>query len=350
MNDVSEDRRRIYLLKEGMKLDSRNYENVFCLFTLWFKACDASRIKYCVNVLVEWKKRGAKIEEVMKNMESLSKDQESDPDETIGMMEMIITSASIDAKTTKENACREILKCKAIDIVTEVLRKVEVLIDRNPSVPLSLPDPLKQLQYLPSMDFLVIKITIPEHYQAYKSILLMKLAQIVCESLEESRIVTSYKDNLAAVITNSIYIKTADSGVEGVIKGMELEEQSCLIALGRQSSIVSNNQWSASNKYINSHLQREFGDFLVQPLLSGNDDATSTTTRAIKEDYGLGKTSKTYHCCQESSTGKCMTVHVNIKQIILLLVITFMHFYIFFLFISDLTSIIVGCITTCPEH
>ena len=305
-NDVSEDHRRIHLLKERIKLDSRNHENVFYLFTLWFKACDASRIKYCVSVLVEWKKRGAKIEELLKNIESLSKDQESDPDERIAMMELIITSTSIDAKTTKENACREILKCKAIDIVTEVLRKVEILIDRNPSVPLSLPDPIKQLQYLPSMDFLVIKITMPEHYQSYKSILLMKLAQIVCEGLEESRIVTSYKDNLAAVTTNSIYIKTADSAVEGFIKGMELEKRSCLIALGRQSSIVPNSQWSASNKYINSHLQREFDDFLVQPLLLGGDDTTPTTMTVIKEDKTLGKTSKTYHCCQESSTGKCM--------------------------------------------
>ena len=329
--EVSEDHRQKYLLKERLELDLRNDGKVFCLFTLWFKACDASRIRRCVSVLVEWKKRGAKIEEVMKNMESFSKDQGSDPDERIALMEMIITSPSIDAKTAKENACREILKCKAIDIVTEVLRKVEVLIDRNLSAPLSLPDPIKQLQYLPNMDFLVIKITMPQHYQTYKNILLMKLAQIVCEALEESKIVTSYKDNLAAVITNSIYIKTADSTVEGVIKGMELEEQSCLIALGRQSSMVSNSQWSASYKYISSHLQREFDDFLVQPLLLGSDDTALTTAIAIKEDKTLAKTSKVYHCCQESSTGQYMTCQYQTN---LLLVITFMLFYINFSFFS----------------
>ena len=274
-------------------------------FTLCCVIRDAPQVKQTALIIVMGNKAEGKLEGLL-NMES-AKDLNKLPCETdgsSGFIEMIITSPSID-NAAKENACREVFKYSAIDIMTLVLKNEQLLIDRSPSMCPSLPDPINQLKYLRKMDFIVIKTTTPKRYQACKWFLQMKQTQVLCKSIEESQAVVPSEENLVIAMRNFVYVKTNENAIEAVVKEMEVEKGSYLVILGRQSSLISNDLWFNVQETLKANLKNEFGNchgFQLQEVLPRNEDFV--TTNAMEDTKSHEKSGKTHHCCQESSSGK----------------------------------------------
>lgn len=282
-----------------------NHDLAFQNFTLCCVIRDVAQVKQTALTLVMGNKAEGKLEGLL-NMES-AKDLNKLPCETdgsSGFIEMIISSSSVDI-AAKENACREVFKYSAIDIMTLVLKNEQVLIDRSPSIGPSLPDPINQLNYLRKMDFTVIKTMTPKRYHACKWFLQMKQAQVLCKSIEESQIVVPSVENLVVAMRNSVYIKTNENAIEAVVKEMEVEKGSYLIILGRQSSLISNDLWLNVQKTLKANLKNEFGNchgFQLQQVLPRNEDFV--TTDPIEDTKCHEKSGKIHHCCQETSSGK----------------------------------------------
>ena len=284
-------------------ISSVHYGRIFSHFTLCCLATDTVRVKQVSKML----SNGETSFMVLLNQDSAKDEPTKLEVHTDGcvMIEMIITSSSIDV-STKESACREILKYCAIDLVIPVLKNEQLLTDLNPSnsVPLSLPDPVKQLQYLRKMDFAVMKITIPKRYQTCKWLLRMKQAQVTCVCIENCGIVVNSTNNLAMSMSKFVYIKSTENIIEGVIKETEVEEGSYLIILGRQSNWISDDLWRNFTGRLKTNLDNEFREcdgFLVQQLLPQSD---STVTYVDEGKKKHEKSMKMYHFCQESSSGK----------------------------------------------
>ena len=288
---------------------SIHHGRIFSLFTLCCLSTDAVRVKLIAKML----SNGETSLVVLLNQDS-AKDEETRLEvhtDGFDIIEMIINSLSVDV-ATKESACREILKNCAIDLVLPVLKNEQLLTDLNPSISvhLSLPDPLKQLQYLRKMDFVVIKITTPKRYQKCKWLLRMKQGQVVCVSIENCGIVGTSPNNLAISMSSFVYVKSTENTIEGVIKEIEGEEGSYLIILGRQSSWISDDLWRNFIGRLKTNLDNEFKEcdgFLVQQLLPQSD---STITYLDEGKKRHEQSMKMCHFCQESSSGKYNPVFI----------------------------------------
>ena len=201
-------------------------------------------------------------------------------DQTLALVERMIVSPTT-FHWSKQNGCREIMKHMAIDIKL-LLLDCQLLTDHDPTIVPSLPDPVKQMEYLPKTNFLSWKICIPESHKRVGSMVVIKSIQVICKSVKESLVLPGQcqQENVVVMVEKGGYVKTENNLVEGVVKEMEVEP-ACLVVIGHQTDMFSIEQWN--------EFSLKFEENLIAALLCHNNESIFEIQRVISNDKLVSK-------------------------------------------------------------